>query len=623
MWSLRFNLLALVCCFCLYSFAQEGPETYVQEREKLIEKCATDSCKVKYLYEIGTRYLSVKKYDLVLTYMDSVLNVAEYNKLFDMMAKSYIVKGIVYSRERDFESTGHVYSLAEKLIDKINSDYLRSNLYSNIASNFYRQGVNDSAKIYYHKNLNSLSIENKNYYKDKSETLSDLGLIETNNGNFRLALTHFKEALSYQDSLNVSDHEKASILNKIGIVYKRTRDYENALLYFQKAESIADKNSTTGKSSQFNIANTYASMNQRDSAFRILQFLYSDIDNLVKTTKCNVVSLLSKYYLELDSLEQAKKMNEELYGYIETYDIESKKGEYYHNSGIIAIKGKKFSQAFAFLNQAKEFYELHGVKNTKKHAQILDELIRLSFQLGKIDSAEGYYDNYVVYSDSSSKIVLEHEVQKWREEFETEQKERKIVEQALELEQAKLTNYRLNTRNTIIGIISFVLLSVIGLFLFRSWRRRRRLSKALNSSTKKNEELRKKYRHDDFKERLKVLSNQRIRLHIGRNNEVNIVFGEILYISSADNYLNVHTINEDKFTIRSTLKHFLSGLPEELFVQCNRSYAINLNMVKEWSSDYILLDGDVSIGEISITPKFKEKCLEKLQKVYPDTPKSE
>ncbi len=72
-----------------------------------------------------------------------------------------------------------------------------------------------------------------------------------------------------------------------------------------------------------------------------------------------------------------------------------------------------------------------------------------------------------------------------------------------------------------------------------------------------------------------------------------INLNEILYIRSADNYLELHT-SERKYTIRETLKNMVDQLPEGQFFKTHKSFIINLNMIS--SIDHI----HVIIGEIEI-----------------------
>jgi DNA-binding LytR/AlgR family response regulator len=78
----------------------------------------------------------------------------------------------------------------------------------------------------------------------------------------------------------------------------------------------------------------------------------------------------------------------------------------------------------------------------------------------------------------------------------------------------------------------------------------------------------------------------------GNNNDLNdaifikkdsfytkVKIDNILFIRSEGNYLEIVTNDHKKFLIRSSIKHFLSCLPEKKFLRIHNSYVININYV--------------------------------------------
>lgn len=77
-----------------------------------------------------------------------------------------------------------------------------------------------------------------------------------------------------------------------------------------------------------------------------------------------------------------------------------------------------------------------------------------------------------------------------------------------------------------------------------------------------------------------------------------IRYDEINYIEACSPYIEIHTIRhskEDIIRIRSSF-HLLKGkLPEELFVQCHRSYIVNILSIQSFRRDTIYLSTNEKI----------------------------
>lgn len=80
-----------------------------------------------------------------------------------------------------------------------------------------------------------------------------------------------------------------------------------------------------------------------------------------------------------------------------------------------------------------------------------------------------------------------------------------------------------------------------------------------------------------------------------RRDEVSIPLYRILYVESEGHSVNVHTISE---VIRcnssvSALRDVLCQ--EEAFLECGKSYVVNLNYVTGWNENVLFLPGDVEV----------------------------
>ncbi|WP_369047705.1 response regulator [Tenacibaculum sp. UWU-22] len=79
-----------------------------------------------------------------------------------------------------------------------------------------------------------------------------------------------------------------------------------------------------------------------------------------------------------------------------------------------------------------------------------------------------------------------------------------------------------------------------------------------------------------------------------------ILIKNITYIKSDNVYLEIHTINNKKHILRSTLKNIILKLPNN-FYKCNKSYIININYLDSFSSGYVFINNE----KIPISKEFK------------------
>lgn len=79
-----------------------------------------------------------------------------------------------------------------------------------------------------------------------------------------------------------------------------------------------------------------------------------------------------------------------------------------------------------------------------------------------------------------------------------------------------------------------------------------------------------------------------------------ILINDISYIKSDNVYLELHCKENSKHLLRSTLKSFIEKLPES-FLQCHKSYIINLNYVGAFNTKFVI----VNTKKIPISSQFK------------------
>lgn len=72
-------------------------------------------------------------------------------------------------------------------------------------------------------------------------------------------------------------------------------------------------------------------------------------------------------------------------------------------------------------------------------------------------------------------------------------------------------------------------------------------------------------------------------------NEVKLKFGDILFVKSERNYIDIQTTGK-KYTVRTTLDQFLGELDASLFCKVHRSYIVNTAKINLRKSNMVIID---------------------------------
>lgn len=82
-----------------------------------------------------------------------------------------------------------------------------------------------------------------------------------------------------------------------------------------------------------------------------------------------------------------------------------------------------------------------------------------------------------------------------------------------------------------------------------------------------------------------------IRLYYGKQ-YYQVPVEDIMYMRAAHNYIHIELANKKAVLQRSSLRETLEQLPDDLFVQTHRSYAVNLEKVSRWDGEYLYVEDD-------------------------------
>jgi two-component system LytT family response regulator len=94
---------------------------------------------------------------------------------------------------------------------------------------------------------------------------------------------------------------------------------------------------------------------------------------------------------------------------------------------------------------------------------------------------------------------------------------------------------------------------------------------------------------------------------------VRIFLSEIKYIESANEYIQIHLINDEPVTTLIRLKTMEEQLPKDKFMRVHRSFIVNLDRIKVIERNRIVFDHNVYIP---IGEQYKEKFQEFVDKTF-------
>lgn len=87
---------------------------------------------------------------------------------------------------------------------------------------------------------------------------------------------------------------------------------------------------------------------------------------------------------------------------------------------------------------------------------------------------------------------------------------------------------------------------------------------------------------------------------------VKIKFNELKWIKAEGNYIEIYCENK-KFLTRSTLKDFLLKLPDDIFIQVHKSYAVNIDFIDAIELNKIIIGPEKIPVSRNLVPEIKKK----------------
>ncbi len=449
-----FLIISLILLVYSIGFAQDQKE--LDSLTQILTTAKHDTTKLKMYLKIGDLY-EYSMPDSALIYLNKLLDVADSNRDKEIIALCYNHLGIVYQNFGKYQLAIDYYTKAKKINKETDNKVGLGGNFVNIGLIYYYQGNYDKALEFYHK---SLKISDKmGDARLKSVSLSNIGLVYFEQSEYKKAIDYYQQSLKIDlESNNING--TANTYLSLGNVYGEKGNLDTALYYFEKALVV---NKELG--------------NQYDIGF----------------CQGNIGVVL----------EERNQLDEALEKYKSTVKIYKSIGYKYgeaiylnHISNAFILK-KEYKSAFFYAEEALSIAKEVGALEIEKASY---KLLSVVYQEQKnYKMALKYREKWVELNDSIFNKEKAKSIAEMNTKYETEKKEKQIIQQQAELKTSKLEaekekaekQRQQSQRNMF--IIAFGLMIVLAAFVFRSYKQKKKanilLAEQKEQIANANEEL--------------------------------------------------------------------------------------------------------------------------------------
>ena len=300
---------------------------------------------------------------------------------------------------------------------------------------FYRLKVRLSDSAYYHFHHAEKLFKELNNHFNTAQTLLRIAIIQKNEKDFTGSEVTSVEAISQLDLLDDTDEVikvKSYIYNNLGLVFGQMEQFDESIIYYQKAielkKELKGDNKAAIDNSKSNLALTYKNSKQYDLAIDSYKEILQN-KNLKKERPEFYALNLDSYANSLYLSDNKDNRLPELY--LKALKVCDSIGASY-NSIVINQHLAEYYNKFNNKDSAK--YYAYRAKNISEEYHN-DDLLKSLLLLSKIEDdsvAVTFYDAYIKLSDSLVKTERTIRNKFARIRFETKEIEQKNIEIARE-----------------------------------------------------------------------------------------------------------------------------------------------------------------------------------------------
>ncbi|MBV1922464.1 MAG: tetratricopeptide repeat protein [Flavobacteriaceae bacterium] len=410
----------------------------------------------------------------------------------------------------------------------------------NTLGNYYeRKTMFPEAMETYNKAL--AIIKETNSTKGFAVVLNNIATIHIKKAEYDIALEYMFDALKAEEELG-NRNGIAQAYNNIGVVYYYTQDFDKTTEYLTRALEIQEElGNFDGLINGYNNVGAIFDYQKKYDEAIVSYEKGLTISRNIKDKKMEATQLsnIALAYTNKEDFLNAEKFFTESISIKESINDLSGLARSYGSFGESLSIQKQYTKAKFYLFKGLEISKSNGLKQPEK--EIYSTLSKIAQEQNDYKTANTYLQKYIVVKDSilnidNAKIIAEVETK-----YETEKKEKEILEQRALLAEKEL---QVKQKNYIIfGSLGLALiLGLIGYLFFNQ-------QKLKNRQLQKENELKTALARIETQNKL-----QEQRLRISRDLHDNIGAQLTFIISSVDNLKYGFTDISDK------LSNKLSGI---------------------------------------------------------------
>ncbi|WP_161805021.1 LytTR family transcriptional regulator [Lacinutrix mariniflava] len=357
---------------------------------------------------------------------------------------------------------------------------------------------------------------------------------------------------------------------------KETRRFLNELILLSKNDSNDKWRAKTDQ--ELAIDYFVDSSNYKVGYSKLLAVQHSNYYKNNKEFKAATLSTLGNFSITLKNYETASSLLNEC------YLIATQNEDHLHQSYAkinMAVNQLYQQNYLAAINNLNEVETIPNKKYLVKINRIVHRLKKRVYD--SINDVENvkiqtlYVQKYDSLVDDFRKNSNFYEIDV---AFQTKEKDKKIKELDLLQEASK--------KNRIVFGVLLFLVFLLALYSFVRWKKSDRNKKLLDAE---NRNL--GIENEKTKTELETVKSLVTNDYILLKNKSKVYLSELIYVKSDGHYLNLFTTAKKEF-VRGKVSEIEKQLPPN-FVKCHRSYIVNQNFIKQFSSTEVFMENGEAI----------------------------
>ncbi len=423
---------------------------YFQKAVKTAKEINYKTGIVKYLTSLGNNYKAQNRDSLAIASFKEAVKISEEQNDQIEMAKSLINLAIAYRKIDNYEASIVEYQKALKIAEEHTDEVM------------------------------------------EGTCLNGLGIIFAYRGNYPQALEYFQKNLKIKEKLNDPITTFTGV-NNIGNIYMLLSDYPKAFDYYGRAMKIAEelKDQRKISSGYANIGSVYKKMND----MKCLEYFRKALEISEKINDeeitLTVLIYLGDVYIKQNDFERALESYQKALKLSEATGGKRPASEIAYKIGTIYMKQKKYG--FALASTLKGLALADELKLMDSQNDIHKQLSEIYAAIYDYENAYIHHKLYTEINDSVhnqknvkkiAELEFTYELEKEKQSMTLEQQKKDAL-QAAEKKQQRIIIFSL--------IIGFILMSLLAIFLIRSYWFKHKTNLLLTKQKREIEDLNEEY----------------------------------------------------------------------------------------------------------------------------------